>query len=509
MDVREMREVREMRAVRVAGGRAGGIRRPAVVVTAVAVVALTTSVTLGCRNPKKHLLGTASAASASAGARVASPSLGSGFADVDAGDGGAHGPMCPPVDPAKVASFPVDTSAITAAVPPIVDPKDSLAPFYDRLLSLARGTAKDHVRVAVYGDSNLTSDYLTGHVRRVLQGRFGDAGHGFVALSRPWAWYAHENVRHSGTWPLFKQIAVTTAPVPGHRYGLAHMAAESSTPGAAAWVTTAAADSPIGRTANRFDVYFLKQPNGGTFDVLLDGKVVRTVSTKSTSFEAGFESVETSDAAHELKCVIKGDGTVRWFGTTLEREAGPLGAAGAPGAAGAASIVIDSLGTGAMNFQRFMLTEPAIRKADLEHRKYDLVIVWLGTNSMWLPPNRAWAQDTITTLRDALPNVPVLVVSPPDSVKPGERHTDPRIRAVVKQLAEVSAETNAAFWDFREAMGGEAAYLEFMKRGLASPDRAHLSREGSSLMGQRLLAALFEGVAHRLDAVPTAGCGHE
>jgi hypothetical protein len=91
-------------------------------------------------------------------------------------------------------------------------------------------------------------------------------------------------------------------------------------------------------------------------------------------------------------------------------------------------------------------------------------------------------------------------------VKPGEATTDPRIRGLVKQLREVAAETGVAFWDFREAMGGEAAYLQFMKRGLASPDRAHLSKEGSSLMAQRLLSALFDGVGARLEGAPSAGC---
>ncbi len=432
----------------------------------------------------------------------------------EAGDAGRTTPGCPPLstsEHAKIAPFTVGepvldghprrrggrSNGISPKVPPIVDPGAVLARFYDRVLSLARGTAKEHVRVAVYGDSNLTSDYLTGHLRRELQARFGDAGHGWVALARPWGWYRHENVRHYGTWPLFKQIAVTTDPVYGRRYGLAFIAAESRKPGAAAWVATAERGSPIGRAADRFEVHFLKQPRGGSFDILLDGRLVRTVSTASTDHEPGFELVETTDAAHELRCVIKGDGLVRWFGTTLER---------APSSAVTPSIVVDSFGIGAMNFERFSMAEPTLRDAGLRHRSYDLVVVWLGTNAMWPPPNRAWAKDSIRAIHDALPDASVLIVSPPDSVKPGQRTTDPRIREIVQQLAEVSAESGAAFWDFREAMGGEASYLEFMKRGLASPDRAHLSKEGSSFMGQKLLAALFDGVAQRLEARPDAGC---
>ena len=404
----------------------------------------------------------------------------------------AGAPACPAVDRAKIAPFEIDRAAIKADAPDIVDPKATLASFHDRMLGLARGTGKRHVRIAVFGDSNLTSDYLTGHVRRALQARFGDGGHGFVALARPWPWYTHEDVHHHGTWPLFKQIAATTDPVPGHHYGLAHMAAESSKAGAAAWVATADPDAAVGRTASRFEIHFLKQPKGGSFEVVLDGKPVQTIATASERFEAGVQPVEAPDASHELRCVVKGDGVVRLFGATLERDA--------------PSVVVDSLGTGAMNFQRFMMTEPTVRRAQLVRRDYDLVVVWLGMNSMWLHPNRAWVHDTITTIRDALPSTPVLMLTPPDSVREGEEKSDPRIVGLVKQIREVADETGVAFWDFRAAMGGDAAFLAFMRRGLASPDRAHLSKQGGAMMGQRLLAALFRDLGARLEADPAAGC---
>ena len=53
---------------------------------------------------------------------------------------------------------------------------------------LARGKATEHVRIAVYGNSNMTMDYMTGAMRRLLQSKFGDGGHGYVAMARPLAW---------------------------------------------------------------------------------------------------------------------------------------------------------------------------------------------------------------------------------------------------------------------------------------------------------------------------------
>ena len=414
-------------------------------------------------------------------------------------DAGAAKPACPAPEPAKIAPFEVEKKIITADVPKIVDPSGSLAPFEDKILALSRGTSQAPIRIGFYGDSNLTSDFMTGHFRRSLQARFGDAGHGFVAMARPWAWYSHEDVHHHGTWPLFHQFDCTTDPVVGHRYGFANMASESAKPGAAAWVATADGDAKVGRSASRFEVYFLKQPKGGTFDILLDGKPVKTVVTAAPDFAAGFETIEAPDGTHEVKCIVKGDYSVRLYGTTLERDVVEPGMNG--------GIVVDSLGAGALNFQRFMLTEPVIRKAQLERRRYDIVFVWLGMNSMWLEPNKGWATDTVKTLREALPGVPVVLVAPPDSEKPGSTKTDPRIVSIVKQLATVAEEQKAAFWDLRAAMGGDGAFLEFMKYGLGATDRVHLSREGNVLLGQRLLAALFEDIRARLAANPAAGCG--
>jgi hypothetical protein len=465
----------------------------------------------GCKGRRHELVGTANAASA----QPSSPSPAPTPTPTTPTPAPAPSPpACPSADAAKIAPFEIDRSQIKAAVPQIEDPKGSLKPFYDRLLTLARGQAKDHLRIGFYGDSNLTQDHITGHIRRELQHRFGDAGHGFVALARPWAWYNHEDVHHHGTWPLWKQMAPTTDPVWGHRYGFAHIAAESRTGGAAAWVGTADATAPVGKSASTFDVYFLKQPKGGSFDLVLDGTVLRTVSTAADDFEAGYDLVETSDGPHQLRAVVKGDGIVRLYGATLERAASSSASSSSSSPSSSSpsspSIVVDSLGTGAMNFQRFMLTEPKIRKEQLEHRHYDLVIVWMGMNAAWLEPNRAWARDTVTTLRDALGGgadaVPVLLLSPADTVKPGEGRSEPRIVQLVKQLREIAKETGIAFWDFRAAMGGDASFLEFMKRRLASPDRAHLLKSGSDLMGTRLLAAIFAEIGARLEASPEAGC---
>ena len=77
----------------------------------------------------------------------------------------------------------------------------------------------------------MTRDYITGAMRRAFAARFGDAGHGFVALGRPWPWYLHEDVRHDVDLKTWQMFATSTHHVADGYYGFANIAAEASAAG--------------------------------------------------------------------------------------------------------------------------------------------------------------------------------------------------------------------------------------------------------------------------------------
>src|ERR1041384_682428 len=76
----------------------------------------------------------------------------------------------------------------------LIDPAGDLAYFYDALELTERRTAGAITRIVHYGDSPTTADMITGDVRDMLQRRFGDAGHGFSLVAKPWEWYEHRGV---------------------------------------------------------------------------------------------------------------------------------------------------------------------------------------------------------------------------------------------------------------------------------------------------------------------------
>ena len=405
---------------------------------------------------------------------------------------------CPAMDARAALPFATcDAKVVKTPVPGIEDPGAALRPFYDKLAALERGTATRPVRIGMYGDSNLTSDFLSGQLRRVLQERYGDAGHGWVSLSRPWGSYRHEDVVSGGFWDMFKMYAPTTHVTQDKEYGFANMAAQSSDAGAAVWAaTTQDPKARVGTLVSRFELHYLRQPHGGAFTIQIDKKDVKTVETRADAFGAGIETLDVEEGSHEMRAVVKGTGPVRFFGVSLDR----------PGPPARPGIQLDSLGAGSLSFRRLVRVAEDVRRPQLAARAYDLIVIWLGMNVMFVPPNEAMAKEFIQDLRDALPATPILILSPSDTVKDGETRSDPRIVAVVKQMRKVAADTGSAFWDFREAMGGDASVLPFTQRGLVGEDHIHFGREGGKLMANRLLCAMTASFGAHLAAHPDAGC---
>jgi hypothetical protein len=76
-----------------------------------------------------------------------------------------------------------------ATIRPLLDDQNGgLDRFYAALWRTERGVPLAITRILHYGDSPTTADLITGDSRQLLQKRFGDAGHGFTLIGKPWAW---------------------------------------------------------------------------------------------------------------------------------------------------------------------------------------------------------------------------------------------------------------------------------------------------------------------------------
>ena len=398
-------------------------------------------------------------------------------------------PKPDPCQPLTLAHPEVEMGTDDRPVPPIVDAA-RLEPFFERAAALLRGRATDHVRIAIYGDSNLTLDYLSGHMRRWLQLTYGDAGHGFVASIKPWGHYKHMDVRH-GTSSGWEPYAVTTDPVLDRMYGVSGIAAESLHKHAASWVATAEPGAPIGTRMSSAEVFFLKGKRFGQFDVEVDGTKNRTVDTSGDRPELGVERIEVEDGAHEIRFVAADHlRRTRLLGVAIERDQ--------PG------FVVDSYGVGSLNTLSLARPDPNISRPMLERRGYDLVIFATGANDPFTIDRVPGAMAQVIELhREALPGVAMLMLTPADR---GMRRTFPGTLKVIAQRELMAREHGIAFWNLFAAMGGPDAMARLHLRGMVKNDYIHYTEKGGDYVGRRLLHAMWSAFDDYLAAHPRAGC---
>ena len=333
--------------------------------------------------------------------------------------------------------------AARAAIRPTLDDRDGgLDHFYAALWRTERGAPMAITRILHYGDSPTTADLITGDTRQLLQKRFGDAGHGFTLIGKPWAWYEHRGVELSSHgWQMD----------PGTRWDLRNGlfglggVAFSGRNGAYSRVTLR---DP---SQTRLEVWFLRQPDGGSIAISSGGQPIGSIATSAPSRTAGFASFELKPGTGTLD--FSTEGPVRVFGITLEKQK--------------TGVVYDSIGlNGASVSMLALLFNENHWAEELRHRNPDLVVLNYGTNesgfaAFLIREYEKELREAIRRVRAALPNASILVMSPMDR---GQKNGSelPTIPRIVDIQRRVAAELHCGF--FMTASPGWSRRISFIPR---------------------------------------------
>jgi lysophospholipase L1-like esterase len=369
-------------------------------------------------------------------------------------------------------------NGLDGRTPLLADANGGLDRFYEALYALEQHRRAGAVRITHYGDSPTTADLITGDVRELLQKRWGDAGHGFVLIAKPWAWYNHRNVEVSGSgWKIDTAVS-------GHRdgeYGY----------GGAIFDGSAGASSHIRLTADgdtAVELAYMATPGGGQVELSSDGKPLKTISTSASVRQPGFAALTLPGPARSLDLRVTG-GSVRLYGVTLSK----------PGA----GVVYDSLGlNGATTVVLSRIFNQELLTAELQHGQPDLVVINYGTNessfaSFVESQYEGELKLAIQRVRKALPQASILVMSPMDRGERsgGEVRTMATIPEIVEIQRRVAAESGCGFFNTYEAMGGDstmARWYEGQPRMVAA-DLIHPTPKGARLVAESFASQLESG----------------
>ena len=385
----------------------------------------------------------------------------------------------------------------------IEDPSGhALDAFYESLAVVDAATDPGVLaRVSCYGDSHTAADFLTGRLRRRMQQRFGDGGHGFIAAGKPWPSYRHRDIRNGarGRWETHRVRHAGRREDEDGRYGLAGVAIETERPRSIAWLMTAA-DGTFGRRASSFELFYLAQPQGGEVALHLDGDEVARLSTAADDFLPSYLRVEAEDGPHELRIESRGRGPVRLFGVVVERE-GP-------------GVTVDSLGINGARITAMLSWDREVFADNLAHRGPDLVALLYGANSVadeWysLEQYQQWLIDAVARVRRAAPEASCLLVGPPDMGRPslayhGPMGTPPKQPQLIEVQRDVAGLVGCGYFDFYSAMGGEDSNLRWAEQdpSMVSGDGIHFNALGYEALGDMLYGALNDGYERYLETHP-------
>jgi hypothetical protein len=403
--------------------------------------------------------------------------------------------------PVRAAGPIAQGTAETAALPPsdvspvpIVDEQHSL----DRLFAVMSkaeaerhgaskggGAAPSVARITFFGDSVVASDFGTGTLRRLLDTRFGDAGHGFVLVANAWPQYFHNDVYRLAD----KGFHVSRIVGPRASDGLYGLGGVSFTapPGLHARVGTARTGD-FGKQVSRFEVAYLTEPGGGSIDARVDGTTARVIDTNDASKHAAFAELRVPDGPHDLDLLVR-TAPVRLFGVVLERDV--------PG------VVLDAIGVVGARIRTLAENDSSHFAEALAWRRPNLLVFQFGANESGdgfaypMPEYHRTMKDIIEKMNGAVPEAGCLVIGAMDRARKENDHlvTVPIIPHIVDEQRKVAAELGCAFYPTFEAMGGKGSMASWVRKGYGAGDFTHPTSWGADKLGKWIYSALMTAYA--------------
>jgi lysophospholipase L1-like esterase len=365
---------------------------------------------------------------------------------------------------------------------PLHDPSGrALRTFHSALRRAALGEGQ--ARVVVYGASHVAGDFATGTLRRMLQTEFGDAGHGFVLPAQPWPHYRHHDVEVDSNTRQWEALRVRVGSTDPSFYGLAGVSMTTSSSRAYGRVDTGST------TASRFELWYWRQPEGGTIEVRLDDQVVRRIRTRADEPGPDYALFTAPDARHTFEVRARGDGPITIFGVAIEREV--------PG------VVLDTLGINGARAANQLLWNEDLWRDQLRRRAPDLVALAYGTNESGdddqpIERYEADLRQVVARIRAAVPQASCLLVGPSDRPMPNPDGTfaeRPRTAMVVDVQRRVAADAGCAFFDLVSFGGGPMHMVQWaaLDPAWAQRDHVHFTARGYVRLGEILHGSLLGG----------------
>lgn len=366
--------------------------------------------------------------------------------------------------------------------------KTSLDNFFNSIKNISSETKS--IRVLHYGDSQIEGDRISDYLRMKLQTQFGGEGPGLISLM-PVAPSVINRISWSEGWDRYGIFAYKDKRVPHNNFGvMAHFCRFQSGGDSSgkknAWVKIVTTKSG-GAKATAYNK--LKLFYGGSRSKLLaefyDGGIFKESDSlvKGGTFNIKEYNLSPNALSHEFKFI--GNDSPDFYGVSLEGNRG---------------VMVDNMGLRGSSGTFFNQINYSQLKQFYDHLNVRLIILQFGGNTLPYLKDKAMAiqyagylKSQIFTIKKMAPQASILVIGPADmSVKEGTEYvTHPVLEDLRDAIRQISFDTDCAFFDMYDCMGGKNSMVSWVDQGIAAKDYIHFSPQGARKIATLLYSSLI------------------
>jgi lysophospholipase L1-like esterase len=369
---------------------------------------------------------------------------------------------------------------------------------YESLASALRGGGRERdprALILILGDSHTAGPVMVGHLRELMQARFGAAGPGRLPpgrAQRPINANQLAETTQSGEWTARSALRASS---PGP-FGLTGFRLTGERAGD---VITLRSTESAG--FDRVHLSFIAGPMAGSFRLRVDDLGIGPVTLRHATQEFRPFTLDAPPRSRELAIELVGDGPVELLGWGMDRRG--------------RGVLVEGFGINGATLASLDNRDPAILARELANQPPAMVILAFGTNEAVDSDfdEAAYAAQLtrqIQRLRQTLPRTGILVMGVPDAGRPvraARRGRPPQGCAAVSPLPALqrvrSAQRSVAqaqrvgFFDWSAEVTRSPCRLPELARGdapLMRPDLVHFTPDGYRLTAERLQAHLLRGM---------------
>lgn len=358
--------------------------------------------------------------------------------------------------------------------------KSLLYPFFEALKTVKE--KGESIRILHYGDSQIEMDRITGYVREQLQQQFGGSGPGLqpavqIIPSTSIRQISSGNWHRYACWGMDKSLRAEH-----RRYGVMLNFSEYNE---IASVTFTVSNQAYERAKLISKVRVLIGNLESSAQVSL---ITNNKGYGSKKAEAGGMQLlewELDTFPRTITLQFKGGGSPEVYGIALDGKSG---------------VAVDNMPMRGCSGTIFTRVDSSLLRKSFELLNVKLLILQFGGNMMPSISEEKNAADygekfyeQVAWLKSLKEDMSVIVIGLADMSKriDGRMQSYPHIEKVRDALKKATFDSNSAYWDMLDVMGGVNSMPSWVEQGLAGSDYIHFTTKGAQKISELFFEALI------------------